>query len=1640
MDVSSLHSEAASHAGEGSSDQMAELRMTWLLGALVPKALQKTLISQALLHKNDFVLLAALQLLTAALDRVQRCVSRGHWEEAEREELSKESSPSALPSQEAAKRRRGAKRGGKEEGEGDGKAEGDGEEVSKEEDGNANAAEEVDEAEVMQLLELPPGGLESHVIFTAWCGAAQRYLEVLPRSALDVKFDWSKLLAAVAAPLLAATGHASSSGKKKRTLDTATGAAAFTKLLACSRCVGAAMRCGGRMEGMQLSKSQLSWAETLLRLRAAASSSQEPAAAELLSECGTSLQSCLRGLAVLGSEEDVELAAWLSQLCQPGCAPFFCQALQAVASKPGSFVSLTTGFETARAEEHGGSALHKPSGMPSASLLLSAALRQLTRRDPQAIALQGDSKPEERQKQALLCAEFIGALVKQLATLLPQAAPEFASLVESIGSWTAGSAALQTPGPEEGQQKRPELSALSAEGNSGAEAVRQTLLIQLRGLCEMWKCQGDASKKPKKARDSSTEFAQVVQDAVQSLGLDEGKQDDEGVALAETSLAARTFQTVLTIQQSSPHGHCSMYVLLEGARASSRRQDFLATSWYLLSLASLAAALAPNQSKKGRASSDGSGCLPPLRYALAHPVWSDLVSSTSTSESEHSLCLALAFGALWRLLQASAELGLRGDKEASGCHDTLLLKLWRRAASFGELLETSIAESFGDPVACWAANPTVALLANGVVSASRNASDLLERLGQELQELGTPIKLAVVEALLLDAEKGPAFLNLGVERRASLMRLLADTTLTGNKKAKQRAGQSLQKALALDRGGLLRMSLTSTGELPWPGSSEQGLSLGLVPLLEQACWVNPSLRREVVRQLEWGTSDPSAVLHMAAALAPFETTMPFLQDAAVKSIEPLALRPLPSDQRLCRLFELHPAPALEKLVRSAMGDTADEQGSKSKTISRLCFSLRLEQRRCRSGGSGRQPQLEQAILRYLDADHASDAVMASQSAMSVARALQDLGQVPSSALQQRLQSQIEALLAATETHEAAAILLWGLLPQRPAEAPARVPRPAAWQVSCAQKLLEEGDVSGPSGQPEWLLAHATRWWPHLLQGKRGVAQAAWQKKFVAQVRKAYKASLSMADRLRRQILIGYAAGDASIASADSTSSRSPVGADADSWSFRSWCELLLPWDGQPAPYEWDLDQQRLRATTDTFFFDRSMADPVPRVSQGRCVANEPKEQAVPDSGGKDEIDGEVATVTAAAGTEPRAYDIGYLVPFFAGQLRILGAEYSKGNENARRIVGPTVSALASGGGLELLLLACACSDETLRACAFEALSVVMLLVSYWNVDLLEEDTDEEDAEEAGVDDSKGGGKGKAGRGRGGRVLRRTQAPATGRLPFRELPELVRLLRYVRDAIRPPAEEGGLPAALPRLTVSFESACVPVLLQPHHFLYMRLSKFMFGRPAADLEDTPLFYKLMLAGEPDSSQDARLWLIRVIRRALVLRGPTHKPGADKAAGGDKLTRLALARRYVVPWLLSFAGSRELGSFPVWTEAITCLVAALSAPGPAAVGSALSLSVAEWAAGQAERTWPGRQSQRLQALRALGRLVSILLRLPSRSEGRKRPANSGPGANGGPELLALGSAVEALVSCLRRLTAATTTTIITTTRHATDETIIN
>lgn len=121
--------------------------------------------------------------------------------------------------------------------------------------------------------------------------------------------------------------------------------------------------------------------------------------------------------------------------------------------------------------------------------------------------------------------------------------------------------------------------------------------------------------------------------------------------------------------------------------------------------------------------------------------------------------------------------------------------------------------------------------------------------------------------------------------------------------------------------------------------------------------------------------------------------------------------------------------------------------------------------------------------------------------------------------------------------------------------------PTHWAETTVESSGEDTEV------PEWLLQHAVLWWPELQQVPGGSKKL---QDFVEKVQKSYRASCSPRDLLAQKLLLSMEDTD------DGQRPQRP-------WSFRSWAQNLKPWI---ASWEWDLDQRRLRATTDHFRFNR----------------------------------------------------------------------------------------------------------------------------------------------------------------------------------------------------------------------------------------------------------------------------------------------------------------------------------------------------------------------------------------------------------------------------------------------------------------------
>jgi len=95
--------------------------------------------------------------------------------------------------------------------------------------------------------------------------------------------------------------------------------------------------------------------------------------------------------------------------------------------------------------------------------------------------------------------------------------------------------------------------------------------------------------------------------------------------------------------------------------------------------------------------------------------------------------------------------------------------------------------------------------------------------------------------------------------------------------------------------------------------------------------------------------------------------------------------------------------------------------------------------------------------------------------------------------------------------------------------------------------------------------------------------------------------------------------------------------------------------------------------------------------------------------------------------------------------------------------------------------------------------------------------------------------------------------------FKERVQVRTLLQPLQFAVGKPLQ------CLPCITTHFCAAVLPILLQPHHPLYVRVNKFLLARPALDPADVPMLYTLLNSAAPDTWRHDRLWLLHVLRCA-------------------------------------------------------------------------------------------------------------------------------------------------------------------------------
>eukprot|EP00929_Paragymnodinium_shiwhaense_P096120 TRINITY_DN57627_c0_g1_i1.p1 TRINITY_DN57627_c0_g1~~TRINITY_DN57627_c0_g1_i1.p1 ORF type:complete len:2328 (-),score=636.29 TRINITY_DN57627_c0_g1_i1:56-7039(-) len=1591
---------AVDQALMGKDDVTPELRTTMLVQAIVPPVVKRTLLTQALMHQDPHVVFAALRLLSALLSRADatlRSPSRSSGAVQEEEKVAQERLQLQLEVQrclpemgtllllwqgllkESESPSGGHAKAAKKTSKQDKKANKKGKHAPDEEqqEGGADEAEEepdanlLEDAQIRQFLQVSADdvgvGLEASSIFCKWCEVTRQYCEVLPQSLLDVKFDWAKLLAPVSAALVQNDTSRVSDAMLRRVQEAAL-------------CADAAMRSSGRTQSIQLSKPQLGWIETLLRVRSSSllkKAHGEDVGASVLHTCDGLLRARFRALAAFGAEEDAELSVWLAELRKlPACVPFFCHTLQAVASRPGAMAGL---LQEALAASDRAAACGKGAAAPS--LFVFAAARQLTLPLSHGLPPAAEIGGATLEAYRTTCAGFVKAVSAQLGMLLPQSAGQMLSIFARAGAWQADG----TP--------------------ADAEQVRRSMMADLERAAALneLKRPGEplTGGKPKKAKTaasstrSQVDSASLIEEALSTLL---GSSDDEAlpskgvVAEADAAALLKLWKLVAkSVRAGSSRSHCGAYVLLDGLAACAGAADSkLFTCWYLLMLCELAPVVADASSQV-------------FEYVLAHRFWLRL----QAEDFECKLTIALATYTLSCLLEAkAAKSPTAGTRRA--CRD-VLLPLWRRGAAacheevvqeLRELLPQKLVRGEAALRALEEPDRAVAAKLAQVCVQHSMVDDLVT---QHLPEAGAEAQMAVLGALLLAPEGtgssvSPPFLQASTSTRAACVGLLVAAVVADTCRA---AGSALRKVLAIDEAAVLDFALSAKLSQLWPktGRGEKSarapISHDLLPLLERACRCNVALRKDMMKRLNQQKCDASSMLHLATVLAPLEPRLPFLDAESMSEIDASGLvGRLPPLSQLQLLLDLHPSASLLTLLRQVAASGVERASVAGTASGHLQLQqshellLELELRQC---GKKKKKKLEQALVGLMSS--LKDRLGAAPSAevmlgdvRRLCRALKALP-LPSADTQSQLERYSSEVLE-MKSPEATAMLLSGLL-EKVEEAP------EDWQLRLAAALLEQGE---DGAVPYWLLAHAVRWWGYL-DTTSDVAVA-----FLETVRKSYTASLSKADRLRRQLLIGQASGDAAAVTASATRKR------ASPWEYRRWCASLPPW-GEAGAWSWVLDNQRLKTTLDDFYYDRPMADACPWAHH---------QQQQDDAAGGEAVGGHVqrgGSSSSTASASAVAYDVGYVVPFLAGQLRNLFAEHSDDTTESRQHVGPVLSAVMSSGSLELLLMACACSTGGIRGAALESLSIVLSLADLWQAVLLEEDE---------------------------RPDRGRKDNSSNKLknPFRELPHLVWLLRFVRNNLDRPEEPDGVPPPLPALMASFLCASVNVLLHPQHFLYIKIGMYLLGNVRVDMADIPLFYKLLLSEEADSSHEARLWMLRVLRRALRCRQEASEDAddgvaddapqqedavediaGDSLAGGARSTRKAMERRYVLPWLMSFADSRELGGFVLWHEAFLCLEAELvpstvgGAAGKAALTAAASsarrFGVADWILSQASRSWPGAgwRQIRVKVLDALSRLLLGVVRT-CLAASSSDPARQGGGRLAAAEQLALGAALDGII----------------------------
>ncbi|RUS16670.1 hypothetical protein BC937DRAFT_90940 [Endogone sp. FLAS-F59071] len=101
----------------------------------------------------------------------------------------------------------------------------------------------------------------------------------------------------------------------------------------------------------------------------------------------------------------------------------------------------------------------------------------------------------------------------------------------------------------------------------------------------------------------------------------------------------------------------------------------------------------------------------------------------------------------------------------------------------------------------------------------------------------------------------------------------------------------------------------------------------------------------------------------------------------------------------------------------------------------------------------------------------------------------------------------------------------------------------------------------------------------------------------------------------------------------------------------------------------------------------------------------------------------------------------------------------------------------------------------------------------------------------------------------------------GHATFREKKQILLLLDSLKNAIADSNDKDVILQRIPTIITVFVAHALGILLQPAHFMYPHVNKFLLQRPFIDLEDIPMFYSLFNTSSFSLKKD-RVWILRLL----------------------------------------------------------------------------------------------------------------------------------------------------------------------------------